>query len=386
MDFTRRWEIVELLGEGGQGKVYTAREKKIHDEKRKTISEAMREIAGHTSYKNSREIAFDQFWKAIEDIRSETYSDGLVTLKVLHDPRDARDPKLAVERIKREMKAMSTISHKNLLRICDTDPDCRWFVADYHRKGTLAKRHDLFKGDFPRALKAFRELVAGVAALHDKGIVHRDIKPDNIFLSVNDELILGDFGLVFFSDDQKTRISETFENVGSRDWMPSWAMGMRIEDVKPSFDVFCLGKVLWSMVSGKQFLRLWYWNKSDFDVEIMYPQSPFISFAKDLFSLCIVEEEYGCISDAGKLLSEVDRILDIINHEGDKLGDDIERFCRVCGIGKYTPSSETVIENSPIRKPAGNQLVKLFLCNHCGHMQMFLMSRDKLLPAWSSGQ
>ena len=48
-----------------------------------------------------------------------------------------------------------------------------------------------------------------------------------------------------FKMEDEDRITETFENVGSRDWMPGWAMGM-LADVKPNFDVFSLGKLLWS--------------------------------------------------------------------------------------------------------------------------------------------
>ena len=53
----------------------------------------------------------------------------------------------------------------------------------------------------------------------------------------NNNLILGDFGLVFYSDNDKPRVSKTFENVGSRDWMPGWAYGKRVEEVNPTFDV-----------------------------------------------------------------------------------------------------------------------------------------------------
>ena len=104
-----------------------------------------------------------------------------------------------------------------------------------------------------------RPLVEAVAALHEVKIIHRDIKPDNIFVTDNG-LVLGDFGIAHLEDKDNTRVSETYENVGSRDWMPPWAMGMRLDDVRPTFDVFGLGKVLWSMVSGKSKLRLWYYT------------------------------------------------------------------------------------------------------------------------------
>ena len=86
--------------------------------------------------------------------------------------------------------------------------------------------------------------------MHGKGLVHRDIKPENIFVDESEQLVLGDFGLVFFMDRDRTRLSDAYENVGSTDWMPGWATRMRIEEIKPSFDVFSLGKTIWSMVLG----------------------------------------------------------------------------------------------------------------------------------------
>lgn len=335
MSYKQRWEILKTLGEGGQGKVFLVRDRQDSEleKTRKTIIEAVREMVSNVSYENSTEKAFDTLRKAVENFRSQANSDNMAALKVLHEPKDARDPERADDRIKREMDAMSHASHNNLLCIRDTDPDGRWFAAQYHPNGTLSQRPELFKGDIPRALTAFRELVAGVATLHEKGIVHRDIKPQNIFLSVTDELVLGDFGLVFFTDERQTRLSDTLGNVGSRDWMPAWAMGIRIEDVKPSFDVFSLGKVLWSMVSGNQFLRLWYWNKPENDLEELFPQTPLIRLARGLFSKCIVEEEDDCLPNANELLCEVDKILQIIQRNGELLGDGVERYCRVCGVG-----------------------------------------------------
>jgi hypothetical protein len=224
-------------------------------------------------------------------------------------------------------------------------------------------------------------LVDGVAKLHTQGMIHRDIKPHNIFISASGELVLGDFGLVFFTDDHRTRLSATLENVGTRDWMPAWAMGIRIEEVKPTFDVFSLGKVLWTMVSGRPFLRLWYWNKPGFNLEEMFPESRFIGFVKRLLAQCVVEREADCFPDANHLLAEIDKMLLIIQRDGEVLGDGIERYCRVCGIGKYVLSSNNDVDNS-FRRPAGQRVLKVFTCNHCGHVQMFLFRDQTQLPAW----
>ncbi len=387
MQFEDHWEILKPLGEGGQGKVSLACDRRKFDinKVQEQVGGALRTLSSGY-YGKERSQAFDTLRTTMENYLTAREPFNLAALKVLHDPKDAKDPERAGERIRREMKAMSQVSHSNLLCVRDADPDGHWFASEYHPKGALSEQLCMFQGDFPRALKAFRGLVAGVATLHKKGIVHRDIKPQNIFLSETEELVLGDFGLVFFNDGQRTRLSATLENVGTRDWMPPWAMGMMVEDVKPTFDVYSLGKVLWSMVSGKPFLRLWYWNQSDFNLEELFPQAPFIRFARGLLSRCVVEHEKACMPDANELLAEVDEMLQVIERNGDILRDDVQRPCRVCGRGNYVFFPNGMIDNSPFRKPAGGQVLKMFTCDQCGHVQVFLMPDRTLLPAWRDAQ
>src|SRR5262249_17739392 len=150
----------------------------------------------------------------------------------------------------------------NLLRLMDEKLEEGWLVTEYHANGTLNNKPVLFRGNVGRAIRAIRDLVEGVAALHDAGIVHRDIKPENIFFSSTDHLILGDMGLAFFRNGQETRLTDPFSNVGTRAWMPQWAMNVRVEDLRFTFDVYALGKVLWSMVTGDPQLPTVYRDSS----------------------------------------------------------------------------------------------------------------------------
>ncbi|MEI4884253.1 hypothetical protein Q8G49_29240, partial [Klebsiella pneumoniae] len=79
----------------------------------------------------------------------------------------------------------------------------------------------------------------------------RDIKPANVFVGSADDLILGDFGIVYLPE-QPERVTRTLERVGPLEYMPVWAdLGERLEKVEPNFDVYMLGKLLWCMVAGK---------------------------------------------------------------------------------------------------------------------------------------
>lgn len=390
-----RWETIGELGEGGQGKVFLVTDLQKRATGDDLCAAAQKAIAGLGAGIRTERIrgeAFDLFCETVLDIVNSQSAENQGALKVLHESTEGRDPERAEERIKREIEAMRSVRHPNLLAVLDSDPDERWYVSRYHPKGTLTNNLGRFKGNLLAALEAFRPLVDGVAELHKESdeqprMVHRDIKPDNIFLTDDGNLVLGDFGIVFFADQEHTRFSATLENVGSRDWMPPWAFGRRIEDLGPTFDVFSLGKVLWSMVSGSVFLNLWYFDREEFNVEKMFPDAPGIRLVNPLLAKCITEDEEDCLDDAGALLEEVDKTLRIVQRGGEPLSNpNTPRPCRVCGFGQYEfvtdRDRERASEDFGLT-PSGMNYYRIFACKECGHVQLFHFKGDSVPPAWS---
>ncbi|MCH8840194.1 MAG: hypothetical protein IH831_05870, partial [Planctomycetes bacterium] len=194
----------------------------------------------------------------------------------------------------------------------------------------------------------------------------------------------GDFGLVYAADDG-SRVSATYENVGSRDWMPGWAQGVMLEEVKPTFDVFSLGKTLWSMVSGLPVMQLWYFDRPPNDLTEHFPGDPNVRLLKSLFSRCIVEEEEDCLPNAQSMLEEIDSLIFVIELDGDEIADDVTRSCRVCGQGEYgiiADRDRTEASNFGIQ-PAGRRSFKIFSCRNCGHVQLFFFDEGESgPPAW----
>jgi serine/threonine protein kinase len=389
MPYQDRWVIVREIGGGGQGKVFQAYDKFKFDLEGEIIPAFKDAIVSFSGAQtpDMKVRDFKQLYKGITKLIEMKDEKNHGALKILHEPNDARDSNLAYERIKKEIVAMSKVSHSNLIEILDSDKEGKWLVSKYYPLGNLAeflKNQNPFTGNIVNALRAFRPLVTAVAELHKNGIVHRDIKPENIFLDFEGNLILGDFGLVYFIDDRQTRISATFENVGSRDWMPGWAYGCKIEDLKPSFDVFSLGKILWRMISDIPILRLWYFDEHPYDLSKRFPDARSISYLNAFFRQCIVEREDKCLPTAMELLDRVDEFLWYIDINTDGPGQDIVRRCKVCGRGNYyTVANQdlTAIGNFGL-EPRGTGSFKIFSCGHCGHVQLFYLTDGKLPQAW----
>jgi serine/threonine protein kinase len=218
------------------------------------------------------------------------------------------------------------------------------------------------------ALQALRPIIAALSKLHQQGIVHRDIKPKNIFLGRNHQLVLGDFGIVFFESGE--RATELLERVGSRDWMAPWAhTGMRVDDVKQNFDVFPLGKVLWSMISGRAILPFWYHRRREYDLAVTFPNDPAMHAANQILDRCIVEHEADCLSSAADLLLHVDAIVNMLSNGGQLLGNGVPRPCQACGVGHYQLARGR-FEQVEISGP-DVQAIDVYTCDYCDHIQFF---------------
>lgn len=315
MNWDRRWTKLESLGKGGQGEVFRAVDKQVVDiELLSTgIQRRIRALVPSVDSGNYSGIV-----KGLkDDLQKLLMYDNPIShgaLKLLHDVSNARDPKNACARVKNEIRAMSELQHRNLLKLLDHDEEGKWYVSEFHQS-TLDKCIGEYSGNVLKSLVAVRSLVEGVVEIHKKGFVHRDIKPQNVFVNNNGEFVLGDFGLVFY-EAHTARISDTFENVGTRDWMPAWAYSMRIEEVRPSFDVFSLGKILWALVSTRPVLPLWYFKRKEHDLITQFPDSPHVKLLNEyVLQKCIVENEEDCLPDASALLEVVDRMIGVINKD-----------------------------------------------------------------------
>jgi serine/threonine protein kinase len=376
-----KWETIRELGRGGQGTAYLAvnterlNPEAMLQEVRRVISEVTGIKTVEQNEKNARLL-----FELVDSYLRRESAEFAAVVKVLHEParRDAK----ALARLEHEVEVLRRIKHPHLITVLDASVPDGWFVTPYFQAGPLSENLHRFAGDPVRSLNAFRDLVHGVGELHRIGVVHRDIKPENVFLGPTG-LVLGDFGIVYFEDEARARVSDTYENVGSRDWMPGWAMGMRVEDVRPSFDVFGLGKVLWVMVSGKTKLRLWYFRQDEFNVERRFPGDERMRWVNRLLEGSVREHEGEVWRSGEELLGNVDEVSAILRRGGQIVNRGIPRTCSVCGNGGLRILIDETRGPEALRNfglnPAGERF-RIFACENCGNVQWFRMTTNP--PGW----
>ncbi|HEU5368469.1 MAG TPA: serine/threonine-protein kinase, partial [Ktedonobacterales bacterium] len=197
------YELVELIGSGGMAEVYRARQ----------LTAFGREVA----------------------------------LKVIR-PEFSKQQEFR-ERFLREAQAISRLSHPNILPLIEfrEEGQTLYLVMPLVREGTL---RDLIKqrnGPLAReeALPLFTQLCSAVHYAHAQGIIHRDIKPQNVLLQQHTHVLLADFGIA--RDRREKTITATGAGVGSAEYMaPEQAMGQA--DMRS--DIYSLGIVLYQMLTG----------------------------------------------------------------------------------------------------------------------------------------
>jgi len=174
----------------------------------------------------------------------------LVALKVMR-PELAADPQFA-ERFLREARAAASVCHQNVVVIFDAgDCDGRLYMAFQFVEGgdldaVLTQRKSL---PVAESLLLIAGCCDGLQAIHEAGLVHRDIKPHNIFLDSKGRPKLGDFGLARQAQGAD-RMTMTGVGMGTPAYMaPEQAQGLADIDIRA--DIHALGGTLYTLLTGR---------------------------------------------------------------------------------------------------------------------------------------
>lgn len=171
--------------------------------------------------------------------------DRKVAIKVLSE--SVADDQAALDRFLREARMAARVHHSGCLSIFDfgTEGGLTFMAMEYFRGRTL--RDLIKKGPIEPylALRLLRDVVSALAAVHDAGIVHRDIKPTNVMVDRNGRVRITDFGVARTLDDEDSGGMM----VGTMKYMaPEQA---RAKEVDWRADLFSVGVVMYEMLNGK---------------------------------------------------------------------------------------------------------------------------------------
>jgi RNA polymerase sigma-70 factor, ECF subfamily len=178
-----------------------------------------------------------------------------VAIKVL--PENLAGDAEALARFQREAKALAAVSHPNLVALYDIgiDQGISFAVMEFLAGETLLQR--LARGAIPldRVLEIGAAVAEGLATAHAHGVIHRDLKPGNIFLTANGQTKILDFGLARFADSRAPDaatvdyLTEVGRVMGTAAYMSPEQVRGDIPDGRG--DIFALGCVLYEMATRR---------------------------------------------------------------------------------------------------------------------------------------
>jgi predicted Ser/Thr protein kinase len=201
-------EILELLGQGGMGAVYKARQRQL---------------------------------------------DRLVAVKIL--PPQVGQSEAFAERFTREARSLAKLNHPGIVMVYDfgrTEAGLYYFVMEFVDGTDL--RHVIQTGQLSpaEALAIVPQICEALQYAHEEGVVHRDIKPENILLNKKGQIKIADFGLAKLLDQPGTVY--TLTKAGQRMGTPHYMAPEQIERphlVDHRADIFSLGVVFYEMLTGE---------------------------------------------------------------------------------------------------------------------------------------
>jgi eukaryotic-like serine/threonine-protein kinase len=171
-----------------------------------------------------------------------------VALKVM-STRYASDEEF-VERFKREAQSAAALSHPNIVSIFDRgeSEDGTYYIAMEYLPGGTLKDRIMRKGALPprTAAAVALQIAEALRVAHERGVIHRDIKPHNILITESGDVKVTDFGIARAASS--STMTRTGSILGTAHYIsPEQAMG---EPVGPTSDLYSLGIVLYEMLTG----------------------------------------------------------------------------------------------------------------------------------------
>jgi len=189
---------------------------------------------------------------------------GMGTVYSAHDEQLDRDVAIKVilpefakqdefrKRFEREAKLLAKMNQPNIIPIYDfeSSKDGLYYVMSLIKGKTLRSLIDKKKLKMDVIIKVIDSLLSALGYAHERGLIHRDLKPDNVFIDETGHVFLGDFGIARLAEDENDMAT-------TKQWTflgtPAYSSPEQIngEDLKPASDIYSLGVIFYEMVAKK---------------------------------------------------------------------------------------------------------------------------------------
>lgn len=369
------WEVAAPVGKGGQGAVHRARQSDFHPDR--PLQNLHRELGRAADAPHARPLR--------QALAEALYVCNAPFDHVLKEyvPRDDLPDGREVDRSKRELNVLERIKHPNLIEFVDSGllPNGhRATVYPHYTNGDLAVNQERYKGDALAALRAGREILSAVVALHKEGVYHRDIKPSNVFVDDRGSMVLGDLGLVYVVEDDE-QLTRTGESVGNSKFTPDWGL-LRV-DYQRTFgiDLYAIAKVIWCLASGLPRLRREDFLRPLFNLEELFPDAPGMASINQVLERAVVGDPRDLGYSSGtEMLEQVGSLIEELKCSKAWSGGDPSQ-CIACVKGRYkrvefTPLdfekwAKSITAASYLGKNPEGSSVRVYRCSACGQMSVF---------------
>ena len=342
-----KWEIVKSLGEGGQCFTYLVRDSSA----------------------------------------TESARDSLFVLKRLKNRE-------RINRFEREIKISLALEHKNIVKIIDYNLEAGkpYMVTEYYEEGDLDGTNFDSNISWEEILNLFVRICDGVAYAHEHGVIHRDLKPKNIFLAEKGKRpVVGDFGICFLNENGQ-RFTVTEEAVGARLYMAPEMEDGRVmpEKITAASDVYSLGKILYWLVSGGKLFAREKHRESEWDLVNLKKDRQYEVFNR-LLDKMITADPSKRFQSVEDIIREVEWMInEMIGKGANVISDKIAQLCIYCRKGYYQKYIDTrekensaALHNFGLNPTGTSKGWMIFICDYCGNTQFFRTDRSQNPHAWN---
>ena len=184
---------------------------------------------------------------------TDSTNDNKVALKFC-----IRDEEAVQKRFAREIRIMENIDHPNVMKILDynLEGEMKYFVMPL-AKYSLYDISEHLVADHVNTLNIFLKVCKGLTTIHSTGNIHRDIKPQNILVTLENQVVISDFGLGKFEERDSTIVTDSRVFLGTEAYAPpEYKIRGGVINADVRGDIYQLGKTLYFLLTGSDPLLI----------------------------------------------------------------------------------------------------------------------------------